>query len=218
MNKVVNRRAIAAFPFLLALLFLCFTAAPASAQEGGAADSGEAEQRAGNQGGDLVRTLGLTPEQIARIRMIREQNREEQQLANERLRDAQRALDEAIYSDNSSESLIEDKARELAAAQTTAARLRALRELRIRRVLTPDQLATLRSLRQQQIRQRRLQRGLNLPRRLSEQGPVNNAGQPAPTGERLRQRRNNTAQQNDGNQPAAVPRARRGGIFRRGRP
>lgn len=203
MSKFFNRRAIAAGCFLLALLLLCFTASPASAQESGAtAAPGEAEQSAVNQGGSLIRTLALTPDQLAQIRMIRERNREERRLANERLRGAHRALDEAIYADVPNEAAIEERARELAAAQAASVRLRALTELSIRRVLTPEQLGTLRQLRQRQA-ERRLERNLNLPRRLRE---------------RFRQRENAPALQTDDSRPDASPRERRREALRRRRP
>ena len=64
------------------------------------------------------------------------------------------ALDEAIETENASEALIEQRSRELAEAQASVTRLRALTELRIRRVLTPEQLAKLRTLKQQAIRLR----------------------------------------------------------------
>lgn len=188
MNKFINRQTIAAKPLLLSLLFLCFTASPASAQEGGAAAApGETEQRAGNQGGNLIRTLGLTPDQLAQIRAIRERNREERRLANERLRSAHQALDEAIYADAPSEAVIEERARELAAAQAASVRLRALTELGIRRVLTPEQLSTLRTLRQRQS-ERRLERELNMQRRGRDRRPGNNEGQPAFQRQRFRRR------------------------------
>lgn len=219
MIKLFNRQIIAAAPFLLALLFL-FSAAPASAQESGAsAAPGEAEQSAVNvnQSGNLIRTLGLTPEQLARIRMIREQNREERRLANERLRSAHRALDEAIYADAPSEALIEERARELAAAQAASVRLRALTELSIRRVLTPEQLSTLRMLRQRQA-ERRLERQLNMPRRLRDRRTGNNEGQSAFPHGRFRERDNAPALQTDDGRPVASPREGRREAFRRRRP
>jgi Spy/CpxP family protein refolding chaperone len=220
MNKFIDRRLLAATPFLLSLLLLlCFSSAPISAQESGPAAPGEAEQNPVNQGGDLIKALGLTPEQVAKIRMVREQNKEERRLAGERLRGAQRALDDAIYSDNASEAIIEERARELAAAQAATIRLRALTELNIRRVLTPEQLSTLRTLRMQQAQQRRLGRELNQQRRLRDRPPGNTDGLPPLPRDRFRQRENAPAQPNDNNnRPVAGPRERRNDTFRRARP
>jgi hypothetical protein len=140
-------------------------------------------------------------------------------LATERLRSAQRALDEAIYADAPSEAVIEERARELAEAQAAAARLRALTELSIRRVLTPEQLSLLRTLRQQQS-ERRLGRELNRERRLRDRRRAGNIdGQPAFPRQRFRQRENVPALQTDDSSPAVVsPRERRREAFRRRRP
>jgi Spy/CpxP family protein refolding chaperone len=98
---------------------------------------------------DPIRQLDLTPDQIAKIRAIREGAKDERMATNQRLRQAQLALDDAIETENASETLIEQRARELAEAQVAATRMRAITELRIRRVMTPEQLAKLRTLRQQ---------------------------------------------------------------------
>jgi hypothetical protein len=45
--------------------------------------------------------------------------------------------------------LIEERAREVGAAQAAVARMRAVTELKIRRVMTPEQLNTLRTMRAQ---------------------------------------------------------------------
>lgn len=220
MIKFFNRQMIAAAPFLLSLLFHCFSAVPANAQESGATLApGEAEQSAVNvhRSGNLIRTLGLTPDQLARIRMIREQNREERRLANERLRSAHRALDEAIYADAPSEAVIEERARELAAAQVASVRLRALTELSIRRVLTPEQLGTLRTLRRRQS-ERRFERRLNMPRRPRDRRAGNNEGHFSFPRERFRQRENAPALRTDDSRPVASPHERRREAFRRRRP
>ena len=218
MNKVINRTTSNIMPLLLFVVLLCFSVAPASAQEGGPHAPGEAEQNMGNQGGDLGRLLGLTPEQVAKIRMIRQQHQEERRLAGERLGRAHRALDEAIYSDDVSEAVIEERAREVAAAQTAVVRLRALTELSIRRVLTPDQLTTLRTLRLRQARQRLLRRELNQPRAGRDRQPRNPGGGPPLPPERFRQRDNAPLQPNDSNRPIAAPRVRRNETFRRAQP
>src|SRR3712207_8417635 len=50
-----------------------------------------------------------------------------------------RSLDESIYSDALDESLVEQRAREVSEAHAALVRLRAQTELRVRRVLTPEQ-------------------------------------------------------------------------------
>lgn len=218
MNRLISKRTITVAPFFLSLLFLCFSTLHASAQDSNSPASGEVQQNAGNQADDLIGILGLTLDQRAKIRAIREQNREERKLATERLRQAQQALDAAIYSDDTSEATVEARARELAAAQAATTRLRALTELGIRRVLTPEQLNTLRDLRQRQAQRRRLEREMGIPRRLRNRQAGNVEGQAPLLRERLRQRQNAPAQQNDLNRPAAGTRERRGEALRRARP
>ena len=86
------------------------------------------------------------------------------QTLTRRLNQARRALDEAIYADALDEALVEQRAREVAEAQAAVVRNRAQTELRVRRVLTPEQLQTFRDLRfrarQQKRIERRLERGL----------------------------------------------------------
>jgi Spy/CpxP family protein refolding chaperone len=75
-----------------------------------------------------------------------------------RVRLARRALDEAIYSDAAQDSLVEQRTRELATGQAALVRLRAATELKVRRVLTAEQLQTFRELRQQEQRRQLLRR------------------------------------------------------------
>lgn len=135
---------------LLALVLGLTVTLPSFAQEPGANSTQsqrppESQAPPANQ--DPVENLQLTGEQRAAIRAIRIANRDEQMAANQRLRQANRALDDALDADYPNEALIEQRAKELGDAQAAAVRLRALRELRIRRVLTPAQQATLRELR-----------------------------------------------------------------------
>lgn len=219
MNKFINRRLMAATPFLFALLLLCFSAPRTGAQEGGPAAPAEAQQNRGNQGGDLMRVLDLTPEQVAKIRMIRQQHQEERRLAGERLRNSQRALDEAIYSEDASEAVVEERAREVAAAMSATIRLRALTEMNIRRVLTPEQLGRLRALQLQQTQQRRIGRELNQQRRrLRDRQRGNPDGAPPLQPERFRQRNNAPVQQNNNARPAAAPREQRNDAIRKAQP
>ncbi|MGB7923641.1 MAG: Spy/CpxP family protein refolding chaperone [Pyrinomonadaceae bacterium] len=148
----------------LALFFFIFSTAPLRAQNG-SAPRAERETRRGE--GDrfvaLRERLNLSPDQVEQIKAIREQNKDQWRGARQRVRQAQRALDEAIYADTADEVLIETRTREVAEAQTTLVRMRALTELKIRRVLTPEQLNTLRTLRQQ--RSNRMRENINRPHR-----------------------------------------------------
>ncbi len=148
------------------------------------------------QPGDLIRQLNLTPEQREQIRSIREDKQAERSAINQKLRESNRALQEALDTDNPDEAVIEQRLRDVAAAQASAMRLRILTELRIRRVLTADQRSILKSLQQQarelqrerllanpeERQQRRTERlrglqnqrnglGPNLPRRENQRRP-----------------------------------------------
>jgi Spy/CpxP family protein refolding chaperone len=167
-----NGRLKAVLSALALLLLMIFTPAlTVRAQD----ESGVPPQRETEQGpGDhedrfqgLRERLNLSPDQIEQIKAIREQNREQWRAARQRLRQAQRALDEAIYADSVDEATVEARTREVAEAQTALLRMRALTELKIRRVLTEAQLNTLRSLRQQRAaeREQRMQEGTDRPLR-----------------------------------------------------
>jgi Spy/CpxP family protein refolding chaperone len=95
---------------------------------------------------DPIVQLRLTPEQRQRIRLILEENKDERQMTNRRLREANVALDQALDADPVDESVIEQRVNELAAAQAAQLRMRVQTELKIRRELRPEQLAILRRL------------------------------------------------------------------------
>lgn len=113
------------------------------------------ETQQGSAGGDPIRQLNLTPEQREQIRSIREHNKEERAQINDRVRDSNRALEEALNSDNPDEAVVDQRVRDVAAAQGAAMRMRILTEVRIRRVLTVEQRNLLRSLQQQAQANRR---------------------------------------------------------------
>jgi Spy/CpxP family protein refolding chaperone len=118
---------------------------------------------------DPIEQLRLAPEQRQRIRIIVAQTKDERQLINRRVREANVALDQALDAEPTDETLIEQRINELAAAQAAQIRMRIRTELKIRRELRPEQLATLRRLRlqvrdvmgsQRPINQRPLGQGL----------------------------------------------------------
>lgn len=98
---------------------------------------------------DPIQQLRLTPEQRQRIRMIFEQTKDERQITNRRVREANVALDQALDAEPINENLIEQRINDFAAAQAAQMRMRIHMEMRIRRELRPEQLATLRRLRLQ---------------------------------------------------------------------
>jgi Spy/CpxP family protein refolding chaperone len=98
---------------------------------------------------DPIEQLRLTPDQRQRIRLIFEENKEERQSINRRVREANVALDQALDAEPANENLIDQRLTELATAQAAQMRMRVYTELKIRRELRPEQITTLRRLRLQ---------------------------------------------------------------------
>jgi len=170
---------------LLALVLGLAAALPSFAQEPGANDTQaqrppESQPPAANR--DPLEDLQLTGEQRAAIRAIRIANKDEQMAVNQRLRLAQMALEDALDADYPNEALVEQRAKEVGEAQVAAIRMRAVREIRIRRVLTPEQQAKLREIRLKvreaeaiKQRQQRIQNQIDQRRRLRN-GPTQGNG------------------------------------------
>ena len=98
---------------------------------------------------DPILQLQLTPDQRQAIRQIVEESKNERQATNRRVREANVALDQALDAEPADENLIEQRINDLATAQAAQMRMRIHTEMKIRRVLRPEQLATLRRLRLQ---------------------------------------------------------------------
>jgi Spy/CpxP family protein refolding chaperone len=98
---------------------------------------------------DQIEQLNLTPEQRQKIRMIFEENKVQRQMTNRRVREANIALDQTLEAAPIDEALVEQRINELATAQAAQLRMRIQTEMKIRRELRPEQLATLRQLRLQ---------------------------------------------------------------------
>ncbi|HEX8473466.1 MAG TPA: Spy/CpxP family protein refolding chaperone [Pyrinomonadaceae bacterium] len=181
--------------------------------------------------GELLARLNLSPEQREQIRLIRQQTDREGRALLMSIRQARRALDRAIYLEDADESVIEARVRDLSAAQANALRLRAFTELKIRRVLTSEQLGILRELRQQGFdRQRtRRPRGDRFERRNNRLPPPSNVNPSNvnPSNVNNTNNANNANHMNDADaagessspSPAFTPRGRRrNGGLRRARP
>ena len=115
---------------------------------------------------DPIEQLRLSPDQRQAIRRIVADNRIERQTTNLRLREANVALDQALDTDD--ENLIEQRINEVATAQAAQLRMRIHTEMKIRRILRPEQLATLRRLRLQ-VRDVMSPQRMNNPRRPAAQ-------------------------------------------------
>ncbi len=116
----------------------------------------EPQQNAANW--DPIRELNLTPEQRQQIRTIRENNKAERLEINERLRQANEALNAAMNADNPDEALVEQRVRDVSAAQSAVMRMRMLTEVKIWRVLTPQQRDRLRIMQREARQARQLER------------------------------------------------------------
>jgi Spy/CpxP family protein refolding chaperone len=183
MKKLLTNRT-AATATILFIFLLAVSSSRVLAQNPG--DAPQGDQAQANQSADWKVQLKLTPDQLEKIRAITEQNRVEGQPIRRRVNQAQRALEEAIYSDNVNESEIEQRARELAEAQAAQVRMRAMTELSIRRVLTPEQLNTFRAIRQEQAAKlretqiKRRQENANQPKPLNNKRLENGIKQQTP--------------------------------------
>jgi Spy/CpxP family protein refolding chaperone len=124
---------------LTALIILLATASFAAAQQ-------PAAQPDAALSPDPIEQLRLTPDQRQAIRQIVAETKDERQATNRRLREANVALDQALDTEPADENVIEQRINELATAQTAQLRLRIRTEMKIRRVLRPEQIATLHRL------------------------------------------------------------------------
>ena len=96
---------------------------------------------------NILAQLGLSPDQIQRFRRQNAEHRPLMKEAQERLREANRDLDMAIYADSVSNEAFESRLRAFQQAQGEVTRLRFQNELAIRNILTPDQLTRFREIR-----------------------------------------------------------------------
>ncbi len=134
--------------FLFIILTIAFSFAGVRAQDETSPDAPKKEfRRRGERRPNLFRELGLTPEQMERIRQLNQNRKPLLQQAQRRVREATGNLDQAIYADAISESEIDARLKELQAAQADMARLRATGELEVRKILTAEQLVKFRDLR-----------------------------------------------------------------------
>lgn len=121
---------------------------------------------------ELLEELGLSPAQMQQFRRINGEKRPQMRAAQQRLREATRSLDEAVYADAPDESTIQMRIREAQAAQAEVIKIRSLSELAVRRILTAEQLTRFRETRRRfeaSVEEKRLNkkenRMLNKPNR-----------------------------------------------------
>ena len=88
----------------------------------------------------IMREIGITQDQQVRIREILRSHEDERIASNRRLREARRALDQAVMNSQFDEGLIQRRSEDLAAAQVSHTKLQAKIRTDVRRVLTTDQV------------------------------------------------------------------------------
>lgn len=193
MNRVATTRTSRIlFPLIL---LMAIAGIKVSAQTTQNAEPAQTQAGQATQLPDFAQ-LNLSPDQIQKIRTINADLKDQRQAAGMKLRQAQRALAEAVEAPTPNETLIEQRSHELADAQAATIRLRSLTEARILQVMSPEQRLKLREMRQrnqaarregnqqQQLpgnllrqRQQRMQRNGNAPalrpnqRKLPRQAP-----------------------------------------------
>jgi periplasmic protein CpxP/Spy len=153
--------------FAFLILMLTFSAVNAQIEDepDGAPPPGQNERPVRRP--NLLRELGLNDVQIKQLRLINAESKPRLREAQDKMRDAKRALDEAIYADTVDNANIEIKLREFSAAEAEINRIRATTELAIRNVLTPEQLTRFRELREN-FEQRRGERREKRQERLDD--------------------------------------------------
>ncbi len=104
-----------------------------------------------NQQIRIMRELNLTPDQVQQIRRINVERKPLMQQAQMKLRQANRALDAAIYADDANEEMIRERVKDVSLAQAEVTRVKTFTEVLIRKVLSPEQLARFRELRERMM-------------------------------------------------------------------
>jgi Spy/CpxP family protein refolding chaperone len=98
--------------------------------------------------GQLLKQLGLTRQQAMALRRLNADRKFAMDAAQAKLRQANRALDQAIYADQINEADVQARLKDAHEAQAEVVRIRTMNELAVRRLLTPEQLGRFRQMRQ----------------------------------------------------------------------
>lgn len=134
--------------FLAMLVIFSFSSVKAQDETQVAPDAPNRKD-ADNRRPNLLAELGLTQDQIQQIRRVNVEKKPSLRQAQQRLREANRNLDAAIYAETADEAEIQMRIKEVQTAQAEVIKFRSLTELAVRRILTPEQLSKFRELRRQ---------------------------------------------------------------------
>ena len=135
----------------------------------------DATQTQTTQAPNLQAELGLTPDQIQKWRALNQELRPQEVAGNMKVREAKRALADAMEAPSPNEDLIKQRAKELADAQSVMTQLQALRQARVLQILTPEQRVKLRDIRENQKKIR--EQNQAALRRANQQQTVNGLNQ-----------------------------------------
>ncbi|HEX9960372.1 MAG TPA: periplasmic heavy metal sensor [Pyrinomonadaceae bacterium] len=154
------------FSLIMTLFVFGFVVAETKAQDEMPPDEQRPPMERQRRRPNLLEELNLSREQIQQIRRINQARRPLMQEAQMRFRQANRALDEAIYADSPNETDVQARMKEVQLAQAEVIKIRTTSELAIRKVLTPEQLVKFRELRERFMR--RMQNRQNPPNQTEE--------------------------------------------------
>ena len=131
------------------LVLITFLASVAfvNGQDGPPPNPGPGDMRPRDGRQNMMAELGLSQEQIQQFRSLGATHRPLMNAAQQRLRDANRELDMAIYADTVSDEIVRAKLKAFQDAQAEVNRLRFTNELDIRKILTQEQLVRFREMR-----------------------------------------------------------------------
>ncbi len=141
------------FLFLFLIVAFATVSPDAVAQDGPPPDQIEDDEP--ERRPNLLRELGLSPEQVQQVRRINQERRPKMVEARRKLGDASRNLDMAIYGDAVSDAEFQTRLKEFHAAEAELSRLRFESELAIRKLLNPEQLVRFREMRRRFAEARR---------------------------------------------------------------
>lgn len=161
-------------PHILLAAFLVLAAAFATRAQTTTTPPGEPQDKAAAQPAptpNLQQQLNLTPDQIQKWRELNRELRPQEVAGQLKVREARRALTEAMESPTPNEDLIKQRAKDLADAQSAMTQLQALRQARVLQILTPEQRIKLKEIREhareqaQELKRQQQQMGNGLNQR-----------------------------------------------------
>ena len=142
----------------ITLLCLCTVV---TGQDGSSPGPEPRNMRPRDERPNFLAQLGLSQDQIQQFQKLSAEHRPVMQAAQQRLREANRELDMAIYADTVSDEVVRARLRAFQEAQVEVNRLRFTNEFAIRKILTPEQLVQFRDMRRRfgELRERQDRQG-----------------------------------------------------------